>query len=283
MPHLSRKEVERRIKNHEALPDSVLVDFPDIAKKYNIVPAKPNPRTALPKMIAREIARLRKEHPEATAGQLKAWAKFGLKGRKKLGREMNPRAKRRNKFIEIDPNEYRNYINEVVAKKENFDPRSFRYKKLPNGNLLLVGCPKGHFNAISDRCRVGTRAQHILKPKHPSAKNPKESFFVEYRDGKQTSRVFGFESYQDAKKYADSLTKQSKKIEITAIGKGKMPKRNPGHSSSRSASRRKSKIRETLTKFKRRMHKEHPGASDAQIDAWYRFRNKGIKALGLDR
>ncbi|HQT90404.1 MAG TPA: hypothetical protein PL001_00050, partial [Candidatus Kryptobacter bacterium] len=43
MPHLTRKEVEKRIANGEPLPDSVLVEYPDIARKYRIVPVKENP------------------------------------------------------------------------------------------------------------------------------------------------------------------------------------------------------------------------------------------------
>ena len=46
-----------------------------------------------------------------------------------------------------------------------FDRRSFRYKKSGKA-WLLVGCPKGEWNAKSKRCRVGTRAYKFLAPSH---------------------------------------------------------------------------------------------------------------------
>jgi len=49
--------------------------------------------------------------------------------------------------------------------KAAFDRRSFRYKKSGKA-WLLVGCPKGKWNAKSKRCRVGTRAYKFLAPSH---------------------------------------------------------------------------------------------------------------------
>lgn len=48
------------------------------------------------------------------------------------------------------------------ARKSSFDKRSFRYTK--RGKLiLLIGCPKGKWNAKTKRCKVGTRAFEAIK------------------------------------------------------------------------------------------------------------------------
>lgn len=52
----------------------------------------------------------------------------------------------------------------VLQPKGKFDRRSFRTKILPQGRRLVVGCPKGKYNAKQQRCKVGTQAQKILKP-----------------------------------------------------------------------------------------------------------------------
>lgn len=51
-----------------------------------------------------------------------------------------------------------------------FDPKlcargSFRMKKIGKGKMLVICCPKGEWMPRSKRCRVGTRAQSILKPR----------------------------------------------------------------------------------------------------------------------
>lgn len=46
--------------------------------------------------------------------------------------------------------------------KGRCDRRSFRWV-VRNGSRVLICCPKGKWNATSDRCRVGTRAFKILK------------------------------------------------------------------------------------------------------------------------
>ena len=46
-----------------------------------------------------------------------------------------------------------------------FDKRSFRTITQPDGTEITIGCPKGKWDAKRKRCRVGTRAQRILKPK----------------------------------------------------------------------------------------------------------------------
>jgi len=53
------------------------------------------------------------------------------------------------------------HCKEVVAPKSKFDKRSFRWKKSGRG-LILIGCPKGKWNARTQRCKVGTRAHEVL-------------------------------------------------------------------------------------------------------------------------
>lgn len=48
---------------------------------------------------------------------------------------------------------------------KKFDPRSFRIKRVGKTTKLVVGCPKGEYNAKKKKCRVGTRAQSKLKRK----------------------------------------------------------------------------------------------------------------------
>jgi len=44
-----------------------------------------------------------------------------------------------------------------------FDPRSFRVVK--SGRVqIVIGCPKGKWNARKRRCRVGTQAQSVRYP-----------------------------------------------------------------------------------------------------------------------
>jgi hypothetical protein len=57
------------------------------------------------------------------------------------------------------------YCERKVAPKSKFDARSFRWKKSGKGRVL-VGCPKGKWNAKTERCRVGTKAYAILTPTH---------------------------------------------------------------------------------------------------------------------
>jgi len=53
------------------------------------------------------------------------------------------------------------YCKKVVANKRRFDRRSFRWKRSGRA-MVLVACPRGHWNNRSQRCRVGTRAQKVL-------------------------------------------------------------------------------------------------------------------------
>jgi len=57
------------------------------------------------------------------------------------------------------------FCEETATAKSKFDKRSFRYKKSGKA-WILIGCPKGKWNAKSQRCRVGTRAHKVLAPSH---------------------------------------------------------------------------------------------------------------------
>jgi hypothetical protein len=53
----------------------------------------------------------------------------------------------------------------VCAKFENprksFDKGSFRWTKSADGTRVLIGCPKGSWDASKKRCRVGTKAHKV--------------------------------------------------------------------------------------------------------------------------
>lgn len=58
------------------------------------------------------------------------------------------------------------YIHIIVSPMKNFDKRSFRMKSAGHrGTRLIVGCPKGQWNDVTERCRVGTRLHAVLIPK----------------------------------------------------------------------------------------------------------------------
>ena len=61
-------------------------------------------------------------------------------------------------------------VTENFVRKRQFAPSqcaeaSFRTKKIGGGKMLVICCPKGKWDAKRDRCKVGTRAQSILKPR----------------------------------------------------------------------------------------------------------------------
>ncbi len=49
------------------------------------------------------------------------------------------------------------------APKASFDPRSFRTIKR-GAAKILIGCPKGKWNAKTKTCKVGTRAYEVMTP-----------------------------------------------------------------------------------------------------------------------
>lgn len=55
------------------------------------------------------------------------------------------------------------FCEDKIASKSMFDPRSFRYKK-SGKSWIIVGCPKGRWDAEAKRCRVGTTAHKMLLP-----------------------------------------------------------------------------------------------------------------------
>jgi hypothetical protein len=55
------------------------------------------------------------------------------------------------------------FCEEKLAVKTDFDKRSFRYKKSGKA-WVLIGCPKGKWNARTSHCKVGTRAHKVLAP-----------------------------------------------------------------------------------------------------------------------
>lgn len=57
------------------------------------------------------------------------------------------------------------YCRMRIADPIGFDPRSMRLRKVKEGVKMIVGCPKGKYDAILQRCEVGTRPQSLLKRK----------------------------------------------------------------------------------------------------------------------
>jgi len=43
-----------------------------------------------------------------------------------------------------------------------FDKRSFRVKHISKNKMIVIGCPKGHWNNRKKRCKVGTRIQKTM-------------------------------------------------------------------------------------------------------------------------
>jgi hypothetical protein len=57
----------------------------------------------------------------------------------------------------------KNYIRKRQANPKKFDKRSFRIKQIDSKTNLVIGCPKGKYNSKTQKCRVGTRVQSVLK------------------------------------------------------------------------------------------------------------------------
>lgn len=55
------------------------------------------------------------------------------------------------------------YCRERKAPVSSFDRRSLR-TVIRSGGLVVVGCPRGAWDARAERCRAGTRAQAVLYP-----------------------------------------------------------------------------------------------------------------------
>ena len=55
------------------------------------------------------------------------------------------------------------YCEKKQGKQSAFDRRSFRWIRRGKAKILIA-CPRGKWNAPTDRCRVGTRAYAVLTP-----------------------------------------------------------------------------------------------------------------------
>lgn len=55
------------------------------------------------------------------------------------------------------------YCKKVLVDRRRFDPRSFRAKRVSKRTLITIGCPRGSWDNKKKRCKVGTRAQRIMK------------------------------------------------------------------------------------------------------------------------
>ncbi len=91
-------------------------------------------------------------------------------------RVKNPVSTRRGVPLELGSK----WTEEKIKPKEYFDPQSFRYTRVPKvGKLkafVLVGCKRGHWDARTNSCRVGTETHVIFRPKSgivKSAENPR--------------------------------------------------------------------------------------------------------------
>jgi hypothetical protein len=56
-----------------------------------------------------------------------------------------------------------------IVSPKRFDPRSFRTKKV-GASRVIIGCPKEKYSPSTGKCKVGTRAQAILRPLKRNAK-----------------------------------------------------------------------------------------------------------------
>ncbi|MGI0150082.1 MAG: hypothetical protein ACREDF_11205, partial [Thermoplasmata archaeon] len=87
-----------------------------------------------------------------------------------LGRRGNP--SRRGAPRELGPS----WTEEKVRSKRHFDPRSFRYKRIPRKGKIkayvLLGCPKGGWHPAAQHCDVGTEAHVVLRPTRRPQRNP---------------------------------------------------------------------------------------------------------------
>lgn len=56
------------------------------------------------------------------------------------------------------------YCERQMTPKHRLDPRSFRWAKAHGKAKVLVACPRGKWNAQTERCKVGMRAYKVLAP-----------------------------------------------------------------------------------------------------------------------
>lgn len=80
-----------------------------------------------------------------------------------LFRQVAPRWRALIAAVTAGGNPTRRYRVERVADPRAFDPRSFRTVVPAPGVRVTIGCPRGSWDARRQRCRVGTRAQRVLR------------------------------------------------------------------------------------------------------------------------
>ncbi len=223
MQRLTTKEIKRRIRTGEPMPDSALVDHPELFKGLvdKIVKVKDNPkkkayrgseaRPRLHRTAPGKYARSKRSKLEYPEARITNPQKSTLAAGYILG------------YYDAKDGAYRGDSTDAWEE----------YTKLHAGNPSLARKPKS--NPRSHHYRKNAEGDLVLED-FEIKENPKESYFVQYDDGRQTTRVYGFGTYQEARKYADSLLRQSSKIHIIGIGRGKQPVRNPHFSA---AQRRK--------------------------------------------
>ena len=95
------------------------------------------------------VARWMREnlHLGASVGEVRQWIYSSIAGTNPVSEE------------DRTPPGYRH---ERLEDPAAFDPRSFRTVEVAGGDRLVIGCPRGHYDATRRRCRIGTRAQAIL-------------------------------------------------------------------------------------------------------------------------
>lgn len=103
------------------------------------------------------------------------------------------------------------YCREWVNPKEDFDPKSFRIKKISEDTKILIGCPKGYWDNVTQRCQIGTRLVSILHDPKKKICPPGEYVIVYrgYTGGKiipATEKLF--------KKYREKYLKEQEKLGI---------------------------------------------------------------------
>lgn len=59
------------------------------------------------------------------------------------------------------------YIRKRIKDPKKFDKRSFRTKDVgrPEHHKIIIGCPKGKYNAKTKKCKVGMQVQSVMEKK----------------------------------------------------------------------------------------------------------------------
>ena len=158
---LTRREVKKRIKEQRPLPDEVLEQYPELFKRMEIKQVKvarnPTSSSQIKRHVRKHLDEDGREYRKMIADdeELKKWLA-------------------KNPGYEVVANPYSSrsrFKHKRIESPSHFDKRSFRTIKTPSGDEITIGCPKGKYDAKRKRCKVGTRAQRVLKPKR--RRNPR--------------------------------------------------------------------------------------------------------------